>query len=358
MGTVDSSESYISERTWPTPTRRDFTITNFVFGTGETLSELHLHYQTLGVLQKKASRDGRATTNAVLIMHGTGGSSDNFLNDSFAGELFSAGQLLDASRYFIILRDGIGHGRSSKPSSTGLHALFPRYTYDDMVRADYQLLTEHLGVEHLRLALGTSMGGMHVWLFGTTYPDFATALMPLASLPAPIAGRNRMWRKIIVDAIRADPKYRDGEYADDDPPLTGLKAAASMMTLMVSAPLYLQREAPTREAADRLLEEQIATRMQAMDANDLVYALEASRGYDPRPGLHRIAAPLIAVNSADDQINPPELEILEREMEKGMQHGLGKAVVLPISEDTRGHSSHTIAKLWKGYLTELLDKTT
>lgn len=291
MGAFPSSASETPRRTWPTPTSGASTITNFVFGTGETLPELHLHYKTLGTLRKTVSRDGRAATNAVLIMHGTGGSSDNFLNDNFAGALFNEGQLLDASRYYIILRDAIGHGRSSKPSSTGLHARFPRYTYDDMVRADHHLLTQHLGVEHLRLAMGTSMGGMHTWLFGTTYPDFADALMPLASLPAPIAGRNRMWRKIIVDAIRADPRYRDGEYAADDPPLTGLRTAASMMTLMVSAPLHLQHEAPTREAADRLLEEQITARMQAMDANDLLYALEASRDYDPRPGLHRITVP-------------------------------------------------------------------
>ncbi|KAI1410287.1 alpha/beta-hydrolase [Hypoxylon sp. FL1857] len=344
-------------RRWPTPTRGDFTIANFTFGNGEILSELHLHYQTLGSLRTTISRDGRVTTNAVLIMHGTGGSSDNFLNDDFAGQLFNAGQLLDASRYFIVLRDGIGHGRSSKPSSTGLRARFPRYTYEDMIRADHQLLTEHLGVAHLRLALGTSMGGMHTWLLGSTYPGFADALMPLASLPAPITGRNRMWRKMVIDAIRTDPKYRDGEYATDEPPLAGLTTAASIMLLMVSAPLRLQHEGPTREEADRWLEEQIATRVRPMDANDLVYALEASREYDPRPGLPRINVPLVAVNSADDEVNPPELGILEREMKSGMKEGLGKAIVLPISEETRGHSSHTIAVLWKEYLEELLDKT-
>ncbi|KAI0128134.1 alpha/beta-hydrolase [Hypoxylon sp. NC0597] len=357
MGNLIPSASDTQSRTWPTPTHGDFTITNFTFGTGEILSELHLHYQTLGTLRTTTSRDGRTTTNAVLIMHGTGGSSDNFLNDDFAGQLFNVGQLLDASQYFIILRDAIGHGRSSKPSSTGLKTRFPRYTYNDMVRADHQLLTEHLGVAHLRLALGTSMGGMHTWLLGGIYPGFADALMPLASLPAPITGRNYMWRKMIVDAIRTDPSYRDGEYTADEPPLAGLRTAASIMLLMVLAPLYLQNEGRTREAASSWLEEQIATRMGSMDANDLVYALEASREYDPRPGLPRISVPLVAVNSADDEINPPELGILEREMNRGMKEGLGKAVILPISKDTRGHSSHTIAVLWKEYLEELLNKT-
>ncbi|OTA95290.1 hypothetical protein M434DRAFT_28975 [Hypoxylon sp. CO27-5] len=352
-----SSVSDTQSPTWPTPTHGHFTITNFKFGTGETLAELHLHYQTLGTLRTKASRDGHTTTNAVLIMHGTGGSSDNFLNDDFAGQLFNVGQLLDASRYFIILRDAIGHGRSSKPSNTDLRARFPRYTYSDMIRADHQLLTEHLGVAHLRLALGTSMGGMHTWLLGGTYPGFADALMPLASLPAPITGRNYMWRKMIIDAIRTDPNYRDGEYTTDEPPLIGLKTAASIMLLMVSAPLQLQNEGPTREAAGHWLKEQIATRVASMEANDLVYALEASREYDPRPGLTRTSVPLVAVNSADDEVNPPELGILEREMSKGMKEGLGKAIILPISEDTRGHSSHTIAVLWKEYLEELLDKT-
>ncbi|KAI0841352.1 alpha/beta-hydrolase [Hypoxylon sp. FL0890] len=344
-------------RRWPTPKPGDFIITDFTFGTGERLPELHLHYQTLGTLRTTTSDDGRTTTNAVLIMHGTGGSSENFFNDDFAGQLFNAGQLLDASRYFIILRDGIGHGHSSKPSNTGLRARFPRYTYEDMIRADHQLLTQHLGVAHLRLALGTSMGGMHTWLLGGTYPGVVDALMPLASLPAPITGRNRMWRKMVIDAICADPSYRDGEYATDKPPLAGLTTAASIMLLMVSAPLRLQHQGPTRDAADRWLEEQIAIRVSAMDANDLIYALEASREYDPRPGLSRINVPLVAVNSADDEVNPPELGILEGEMKSRMKEGLGKAVVLPISEDTRGHSSHTIAVLWKEYLEELLDKT-
>ncbi|KAI1376303.1 alpha/beta-hydrolase [Hypoxylon crocopeplum] len=353
---LSASGAQMHAQTWPTPTRGDFTIADFAFGTGETLPELHLHYQTLGTLQTRTSRDGRTTTNAVLILHGTGGSSDNFLNDEFAGQLFGAGQPLDASRHFIVLRDAVGHGRSSKPSSTGLRQRFPRYTYADMVRADYQLLTRHLGVDRLRAVLGTSMGGMHVWLWGGTYPGFADALMPLASLPAPVTGRNRMWRKMIIDAIRADPAFCDGEYAADAPPRVGLTTAAGLMTLMVSAPLRLQHEGPTREAADRLLEEQIQTRMAAMDANDLLYALEASREYDPRPGLGRICVPLTAVNSADDQINPPELKILEYGIESGMREGLGKAVVLPISEDTRGHGSHTIAMLWKEHLKELLDK--
>ncbi|KAI2618356.1 alpha/beta-hydrolase [Hypoxylon sp. NC1633] len=338
---------------WPT-TRGEFIITDFKFDTG--VRDLTLHYQTLGALRTTTASDGHETTNAVLIMHGTGGSSDNFLNDDFAGQLFNDGQLLDAKNHFIILRDGIGHGRTSKPSNTGLRQRFPKYTYSDMIRADHQLLTEHLGVTHLRLIMGTSMGGMHTWLWGVTFPGFMDALMPLASLPAPILGRNFMWRKMIVDAIWADVDFRDGNYTADAPPIAGLRTAASVMVLMVSAALYLQAVGSTREKVDAWLKEQIAARVAGMDANDLIYALEASREYDPRPGLGKIRVPLVAVNSADDEINPPELRILEHGIGE-MREGLGKAVVLPISEDTRGHGSHTIAKLWKQYLEDLLVRT-
>ncbi|KAH9892066.1 homoserine acetyltransferase [Xylariomycetidae sp. FL2044] len=339
---------------WPATTHGDFTIHDFPFDSGETLPALRLHYQTLGHLRSTA--DGRRT-NAVLILHGTGGSGDNFLNAQFAGALFNAGQLLDAARYFIILRDGIGHGRSSRPSTTGLRTKFPAYVYADMVRADHRLLTEHLGIRHLRLVMGTSMGGMHTWLWGGAYPGLMDALMPLASLPVPIAGRNRMWRHMVADLIRSDPVWLGGDYPPDAPPTLGLTAAVHLLILMGSAPLPLQREAPTRDAADRWLEARVRAGLEGLDANDLLYALDASRDYDPRPGLGNIRVPLTAVNSADDQINPPELDILGPAVEEGMREGLGRTVVLPITEDTRGHGSHSIAKLWKGYLEELLERS-
>ncbi|KKY30426.1 putative homoserine acetyltransferase family protein [Diaporthe ampelina] len=343
---------------WPATRRGEYVLEDFAFSSGETMAQLRLHYQTLGA-PRRTSRDGE-TTNAVLIMHGTGGSSDQFLNAQFAGELFNPGQPLDAQRYFIVLRDGIGHGRSSKPSTSGgLHAgaRFPKYRYGDMVRADYRLLTEHLGVGHLRLAMGTSMGGMQTWLWGEAHPGFVDALMPLASLPVQISGRNRMWRKMAMDAIRADPAWEGGDYPPAEQPLAGLTAALDIMTLMSSSPLQYQAGAPTRDAADSLLEGKIQSSLRSTDANDLLFALDASFDYDPRPDLHKIAAPLVAVNTADDQINPPELGILERETQAGLREGLAKVVVLPITEETRGHGSHTVAKLWKHLLEELLLKT-
>lgn len=339
---------------WPTATHGEYIIEDFTFSSGETIPQLRLHYQTLGTL--KTSQDGK-TTNAVLIMHGTGGSSDQFLNAQFAGELFNPGQPLDAQRYFIVLRDGIGHGRSSKPSTSGLGALFPRYRYGDMVRADHRLLTEHLGVSHLRLVMGTSMGGMQSWLWGESHPGFMDALMPLASLPVQISGRNRMWRKMAMDAIRADPAWKGGDYTPDEQPRAGLTTALDILTLMSSSPLQYQAEAPTRDAADSFLERRIVSGLESTDANDLLFALDASFDYDPRPDLGKITAPLVAVNTADDQINPPELGILEKEARAGLREGLGKVVVLPITEDTRGHGSHTVAKLWKHLLEELLLKT-
>lgn len=330
---------------WPTPTEGDFVIKDFDFASGESLPELRLHYRTLGTLQK--DENGHAT-NAIHIMHGTGGAGTQFLNENFAGELFGPGQLLDVNKYFIVLRDGIGHGGSSKPSN-GLHAKFPHYGYKDMVRADYRLLTEHLQVNRARLVMGTSMGGMHSWLWGETYPDFMDALMPLASLPVQISGRNRMTRKMIIDAITTDPEYKDGEY--DSQPKHGLTSALYTFTFMSSVPLQWQKEAPNRDSADAFLDKRISAALKEADANDMLYNIAASRDYDPQPQLASIKAPLIAVNSADDQVNPPELGILEREI-KNVPHG--KAVVLPISDKTRGHASHTWAVLWQDLLEEVL----
>jgi homoserine O-acetyltransferase len=332
---------------YPPPGEGDYSIRDFKFSSGETLPELRIHYRTLGEPKKDAQ--GK-TTNAVLIMHGTTGSGGQFFRPEFAGELFGPGQPLDATKFFIVLPDGIGHGKSSKPSD-GLHAKFPRYGYRDMVEAQYRLLTDGLGVNHARLVMGTSMGGMHTWLWGETHPEFMDALLPLASLPTQISGRNRTWRRIIIDAIRGDPAWNGGEYKTQPP---SLRTAAEMLWLMSSNPLVRQKEAPNLAKTDEVLDKFVVDIVKADDANDVLYALEASRDYDPGPGLEKIRAPLLAINSADDHINPPELGILEREI-KRVPHG--RAFLIPLSEKTRGHGSHTIAALWKDDLVRLLTES-
>ncbi|MGD1148245.1 MAG: alpha/beta fold hydrolase [Thermoanaerobaculaceae bacterium] len=328
----------------PPPTEGDVVLKDFRFASGETLPALRVHYRAFG----KPERDAKGTVrNAVLVLHGTTGSGAQFVRPEFAGELFEPGQPLDAARFFIVLPDGIGHGASSKPSD-GLHARFPRYGYKDMVEAQYRLLTEGLGVDHLRLVMGTSMGGMHTWLWGELHPDFVDALMPLASLPTQISGRNRVWRRLIIDSIRGDPEWRGGEYSVQPP---SLRTASEMLFFMSSNPVTRQREMPTLERSDEVLDAFVAREMKASDANDVLYAVDASRDYDPGPALGRIEAPLLAVNSADDLINPAELGILEREISRVAR---GRAVVLPYSEKTRGHGTHTLAALWKQYLVDLL----
>jgi homoserine O-acetyltransferase len=287
----------------------------------------------------------------VLILHGTGGTGHQFLIPIFAGELFGPGQLLDTARYFIILPDGIGHGKSSKPSD-GLHAHFSQYDYDDMVLAHYRLLTEGLGVNHLRLVMGTSMGCMHSFVWGETYPDFMDALMPLACLPVQIAGRNRIWRKMVMDAIRNDPEWKGGDYSAE--PRQGLRTALDLLRIATSAPLYMQKTYPTRDSADKALDDYFKAQLAGLDANDLLYQMNASRNYDPSAQLEKIAAPVMHINSADDFVNPPELGIAEREIKRVKN---GRFVLLPISDETRGHGTHTRAALWKQYLQELLEKT-
>ena len=331
----------------PVPAQGDFTIHNFKFDGGEVLPELKLHYRTLGTPRRDASGTVR---NAVLVMHGTGGSGGGFISDQFAGVLFKPGQLLDATKYFIILPDGIGHGQSSKPSD-GLHARFPHYGYNDMVTAQYRLLTEALGVNHLRLVMGTSMGGMHTWLWGEKYPEFMDALMPLASLPVQIAGRNRMMRRMVIDPIKNDPEWNNGEYKSQP---RGLTAAIYTLLFMTSSPLQWHRQAPTRDTADRFFDDMVRRQLSRADANDMLYAFDASRDYDPAPNLETIKAPLIAINSADDQVNPPELGILEREIKRVKR---GRYVLIPISDRTRGHGTHSIPELWKEHLADLLLQT-
>jgi homoserine O-acetyltransferase/O-succinyltransferase len=339
--------SFASVADNPAPTESDFTIRDFKFASGETLPELRVHYRTLGKPEKDAQ--GK-TTNAVLIMHGTTGSGAQFIRPEFAGELFGKDQPLDATKFFIVLPDGIGHGKSSKPSD-GMHAKFPRYGYVDMVEADYRLLTEGLGVDHARLVMGTSMGGMHAWLWGELYPDFMDALMPLASLPTQISGRNRAWRRMVIDAIRNDPAWNGGEYKTQPP---SLRTAAEMLWLMSSNPVLRQKDAPTLGKTDEVLDKFVEQIVRTDDANDILYALEASHDYDPGPNLEKIMAPLLAINFADDLINPPELGILEREI-KRVPHG--RAIVIPLSDKTRGHGSHTLAALWKDQLVDLLKET-
>jgi len=329
---------------YPAPTEADFVLRNFQFSNGTTLPELRMHYRTLG----KPQKDKKGfVNNAVIIGHGTGGSGAQFLRAEFAGELFGAGQPLDATRYFIVLIDGVGHGKSAKPSD-GLRAKFPQYGCTDMVEAQYRLLTEGLGVNHLRLVMGTSMGGMQSWVWGERHPEFMDALMPLASLPGQISGRNRVWRKTIIDAIRNDPSWQEGNYRAQP---TSLATAASIIFFMGSNPVLRQEQMPTLAKADETINETVANAMRQQDANDVLYQVSASWDYDPGPALESIRAPLVAVNFADDLINPPELGILEREIKRVKR---GKAIVVPASAATRGHGTHTIAPVWKQYLVELL----
>jgi homoserine O-acetyltransferase len=326
---------------------KDFVAKDFRFRDGEAMAELRLHYRTLGAPVRDAHG---VVTNAVMILHGTGGSGAQFLQPQFANELFGAGQLLDAAKYYIILPDGIGHGKSSKPSD-GLHAKFPQYDYDDMV-AGQHALAEHLGVAHLRLILGTSMGCMHSFVWAETYPDFMDALMPLACQPVQIAGRNRVWRRMVMDAIRKDPEWKDGEYTAE--PQQALRTALDFLLIAGSAPLPMQKSYPTRDAADKYLDDYFAARMPGLDANDLLYAVNASRNYDPSGGLEKIRARVMYVNSADDFINPPELGMAEREIKRVAG---AKFVLIPVSENTHGHGTHTWAALWKQHLSELLAET-
>jgi len=326
-------------------TEHDFDIAGFRFASGETLPKLRLHYTTLGTPHRDAQ--GRVD-NAVLILHGTGGSGAQFLRPQFAGVLFVPGGLLDARRYYLILPDNIGHGASSRPSE-GLHAKFPHYAYADMVEAQYRLVTEGLGIERLRLVMGTSMGCMHTFMWGELHPDRMDALMPLACLPVQIAGRNRMWRKLAMEAITSDPAWAGGEYHAQ--PAQGLRAAQAILMIAGSAPLPLQAQYPMRDAADEYTLARLGEGVAGLDANDTLYQIAASRDYDPSARLGEIRAPLAWVNSADDFINPPELGIAEREV-KHIPHG--RFVLLPASEQTHGHGTHTWAIAWQAYLQELL----
>src|SRR6201999_4179377 len=289
----------VSPKGAPAPKEGDFVIHDFKFTSGETLPEVRMHYHAFG----EPKRDSHGVVrNAVLIVHGTGGTGGSLIRPEFSGELFGPGQPLDATRYFIVLPDALGHGKSSKPSD-GLHAKFPRYGYNDMVETEYRLLTEGFGVKHARLIMGTSMGCMHTWLWGEQHVEFMDALMPLACLPTQVSGRNRVWRKLVSDAIRNDPTWNGGEYKTQPP---ALRTAVEMLWLAGSNPVLRQKEAPTLTKADEVIDQYLAANMPHIDTNDILYQMEASYDYDPGPSLEKIRAPLYAVNSADDLINPPE----------------------------------------------------
>jgi len=334
---------------FPAPVEGDFVARDFRFGSGETLPSLNLHYRTIGTPRRDASGVVR---NAVLILHGTGGTGEGFLSRTFGGELFGTGQVLDATRYFIILPDGIGHGKSSKPSN-GLRTRFPKYTYDDMVRAQHAMLVDGLQVNHLRLVLGTSMGAMHCWVWGEMYPDFVDGLVPLASAPTEIAGRNRVMRKMITNSITQDPDWKNGDYTQQ--PREGLVGAVNLLMMMTSSPLQWHKAAATRDAADKWYEDQIKSRVASTDANDMLYQYNASRDYDPAPDLEKITAAVLAINSADDVVNPPELGLMEALMPRVKR---GRYILIPTSDKTRGHGTHSLPAVWGMHLADFLQNLT
>jgi homoserine O-acetyltransferase len=328
----------------PVPREGDFRVKDFRFQSGEVLPELRLHYRTLGTPVRDAQGH---VTNAVLMLHGTTRTGQRFLGPSFSKELYGDGQVLDVSRTYLILPDGIGRGGSSKPSD-GLHARFPHYGYNDVVAAQHLLVTQGLGVDHLRLVLGTSMGGMQTWLWGERYPGMMDALMPIASTPIQISGRNLLWRRLITTAIRQDPDWAGGDYKT---PPTRWASAIPLFTAMTDSPVRLQAQGPTYEKANALYDQVVAETLKTEDANNFLYWFESSWDYDPEPGLDRITARLVAVNFADDELNPPALGVMERDMPR-VAHG--RAVLIPAGPGTSGHNTQTQAVLWKCYLQELL----
>ena len=332
----------------PAPVEGDFTAPAFALTSGQSLPELRMHYRTLG--QPRRNTDGRIG-NAVLLLHGTGGTGAQFLSPQFAGELFGPGQPLDIARYYIIMPDNLGHGGSSKPSD-GQRARFPEYGYADMVEAQRRLLVDGLGVDRVRLMLGTSMGCMHIFVWAGTHPDFTDALMPMACQPTAIVGRNRLWRTMLKDAIRSDPAWAGGDYTAQ--PVEGLRTAVDLLLLAGSAPMAMQQDLATPAAVDEWLSQQQARRLPALDANDLWYQVNASLDYDPSAGLERITAPMTWINSADDFINPPELGLAERFVPRiaGVQYRL-----VPNSVGGKGHGTHTWAVFWKQDLVALLARS-
>ena len=322
---------------YPAPKEASWTARDFRFHTGEVLPELRIHYLTLGNPQGEP----------VLVLHGTAGSAATMLTPAFAGELFGPGQPLDATRHFIVIPDALGAGKTAKPSD-GLRAKFPRYNYDDMVQAQYRLLTEGLGIKHLRLVIGNSMGGMHTWLWGVKYPAFMDVLVPMACQPTAMSGRNWLLRRALVESVRQDPDYQGGNYSAQP---RGMKLANQFFALATNGGNQaLYAAAPSRDKADKLFDDRLAAPFNA-DANDFVWQWDASRDYDASPGLEKIRATLLAINAADDERNPPELGIMEREMQRVRN---GTLLMIPGSAETRGHGTTAFAKFWKARFAQLM----
>ena len=332
-----------AQTTWPNQREADALFKDFGFASGERLSELRIHYLTLGSERRNAAGE---IVNAVLLLHGTSGTSKNWLQPTLADELFASGAPIDAGKYFIVIPDGIGRGGSSKPSD-GLRMKFPHYRYGDMIEATYRLLTEQLGIKHLKLVLGTSMGGMQTWMWGELHPDFMDALVPIASQPIAISGRNWMYRRIGIEAIKNDPDWNGGNYEKNP---THYIYSAPLATMMTDSPIHFQKVAPNREAMD-VLYQKMVEQAAKQDANNLLYATEAIVDYDPSKDLEKITARLLAINFADDEVNPPELGVVEREIKRIPRAQL---VMIPAGEDTRGHFTYNLAAFWKAHLAELM----
>jgi homoserine O-acetyltransferase len=343
LATLAVAVPMTAEAAWPNQREGDFVLKDFAFESGEKIGELRQHYTVLGTPHRNAAGE---IDNAVLLLHGTSGTGKNWLMPSLADELFAAGQPIDASKYFIVMPDGIGRGGSSKPSD-GLRAKFPHYRYTDIINAQHRLLTEHLGIKHLRLVLGSSMGGMHCWMWGGMYPGFMDALVPIASQPIAISGRNWLSRRIAIEAIRNDPDYDNGNYTTKP---THYVRTAPFASLMTESPVRLQEMAPTREAAEKLYQGWMANVAKG-DANDQLYATEAVIGYDPAPLLPKITARLLAINFADDEVNPPELGVVEPAIAKIKG---AKFILVPAGPETHGHFTHLRAAIWKPYLAEFM----
>jgi homoserine O-acetyltransferase len=322
---------------YPAPKQGDWVARDFKFHSGETLSELRLHYTTVG----------EPTGQPVLVLHGSGGSAQRMLTAGFAGELFGPGQPLDASKYYIIIPDSIGHGKSSKPSD-GMKTAFPKYNYEDMVDAQYRLVKEGLGIKHLRLVIGNSMGGMHSWIWGVKYPKEMDALVPMASQPTEMAARNWMLRRIMLETIRNDPDYNRGNYITQ--PRMMKYAITAFAVATGGGTLAYQMQAPTAAKADKMVEDRLAVPVTA-DANDFIYQWEASRDYNPGPGLEKIEATVLAINAADDERNPPETGVTDAAMKRIKN---GRLHLIPASTETRGHLTTGSARFYKQQLQELL----
>ena len=345
--TAAASVPPVVKPAWPTH-EQDIMLTGFRFRSGESLPEVRMHVTTLGTPHRNAAGQ---IDNAVMVLHGTGGSGKQFLQPQFADELYGPGQPLDVRRYFIILPDNLGHGGSSKPSN-GMRMQFPKYDYDDMVEAQRRMLTEGLGISHLRLLMGTSMGCMHGFVWAETHPDFASAIMPMACEPTEIAGLNRMWRQLAINGIQADPAWQGGNYQRQ--PMMGLRAAQNLLFVAGAAPLLYQAQYPTRAVASAFAEERVSTALKALDANDLIYQLDSSRNYNPWPNLEHIKAPMMWINSADDFINPRNLPFPQQALKR---MPTVKFRMIAETNDTRGHGSHTWAKFWKADLIDLLARS-